>query len=175
MSSLIEQLLDLARRDAEASNNNDALDLVEIAREAVDDFVPTAERKGLSLSCQTPSSAVILGDRNALRQLFIILLDNALKYTDSGSVKVVIAFASDNTVLMRVVDTGIGIESISLDKVFDRFWRADTVRSRKENGAGLGLSIASQIVAHHGGEIRVMSELGAGTVAEVRLPTKLNI
>jgi signal transduction histidine kinase len=103
-----------------------------------------------------------------LRRLFLILLDNAIKYTETGSIR--LALSSDSArVMVTVTDTGIGIEEGALRHVFYRFWRADKVRSRAEGGAGLGLSLASQIVQRHGGGISVESKLGQGTSFIVEL------
>jgi len=108
----------------------------------------------------------VTGDDNDLRRLFLILLDNAIKYTEAGSISLALSTtASDAEV--AITDTGIGIEPAGLPHVFDRFWRADKVRSRAEGGAGLGLSIAQQIVRRHDGTLTVKSDVGSGTTFTV--------
>jgi hypothetical protein len=105
--------------------------------------------------------------------LFVNLLENALHYTPSGgTVRVSIApiEASHDSVVIQVEDTGIGIAPEHLAYVFDRFWRADQARNRREGGSGLGLAIAQAIAQAHGGIITVTSQLGAGSRFQVELP-----
>jgi signal transduction histidine kinase len=112
----------------------------------------------------------VIGDRDALRRLFSILLDNALKYTAAGGAAEVVVSRNGAHALGVVTDTGIGIPADDLPHVFDRFYRVDRARSRELGGAGLGLAIARWIVESHGGEIGVASELERGSRFEVRLP-----
>jgi heavy metal sensor kinase len=170
MSRLVENLLDLARGDARKRHTELApLDLTELLRDLIAELTPSADAKGLSLSAALPDHDThVLGEGTELRRLFLILLDNAIKYTETGSIR--LALSSDSArVMVTVTDTGIGIEEGALRHVFDRFWRADKVRSRAEGGAGLGLSLASQIVQRHGGGISVESKLGQGTSFIVEL------
>jgi signal transduction histidine kinase len=130
---------------------------------------PAAETKGLTLTAEVPEGqTLVLGEGTQLRRLFLILMDNAIKYTERGLVRVGLE-REGGEVVVRVADSGIGIEKNAIAHVFDRFWRADRVRSRAEGGAGLGLSLAAQIVKWHGGTIAVESELGNGSVFTVRL------
>jgi len=122
-----------------------------------------ARTKGLSLVAALPDQrTMVLGEPAELRRLFLILLDNAIKYTEAGTVTISIA-PEDGHVKAIVSDTGIGIEADALPHIFDRFWRADKVRSRAAGGAGLGLSLASQIVRNQGGTICAESEPGRGS------------
>ncbi len=170
MSRLIENLLDLARGDARQRHTELApLDITEMLRDMVAELTPSANVKGLTLTATLPDSEVgVLGESTELRRLFVILLDNAIKYTEAGSVQLAITL-NEPHVKVTVKDTGIGIEETALPHVFDRFWRADKVRSRAEGGAGLGLSLASQIVQRHGGAITVQSEIGKGSSFTVEL------
>jgi signal transduction histidine kinase len=170
MSRLVENLLDLARGDARKRHTELApLDLTEMLRNLVAELTPSAAAKGLSLSAAFPDHDThVLGEGTELRRLFLILLDNAIKYTETGSIRLTLG-ADGARVKVTVTDTGIGIEDTALPHVFDRFWRADKVRSRAEGGAGLGLSLASQIVQRHGGAISVESRLGQGTSFTVHL------
>ncbi len=170
MSNLVENLLDLARGDARQRHTELApVNLVHILRGLCDELIPAATAKGLTLTSSLPDEdLVVIGESTQMRRLFLILLDNAIKYTESGSVA--LTLATDNTgVTVTVADTGIGIDKEAQPHVFDRFWRADKVRSRSEGGAGLGLSLATQIVERHGGTISVQSEPGRGTSFIVRL------
>ena len=112
------------------------------------------------------------GDADALKQLVLSLLENAVKYTpDDGTVRLELRVV-DGFAQITVSDTGAGIEPEDLPKVFERFYRTDRARSRLNGpaGTGLGLTIAKQIVERHGGTIWLESELGVGTSAFVRLP-----
>lgn len=170
MSHLVENLLALARGDAQRKTSEPApIDLVGILRELSAELAPVAEAKGLTLTAALPSDAVpVMGDREDLHRLFVILLDNAVKYTESGSITLTLK-PKNGVARATVADTGIGIEKESLPHVFDRFWRADKVRSRAAGGAGLGLSLASQIVKNFGGTISVESEPGRGSSFIVEL------
>jgi signal transduction histidine kinase len=102
--------------------------------------------------------------------LFFILIDNAIKYTPEGGSVAVRLSASDGYAVASVTDSGIGIAPEDIPRIFDRFWRADKVRSRGMGGAGLGLSIARWIVTRHQGAIDVRSSPGKGTTFTVSLP-----
>jgi len=93
-------------------------------------------------------------------------LDNAIKYTEAGSINLTLR-AEGQAAAVTVADSGIGMEQSALPHIFDRFWRADKVRSRADAGAGLGLALASQIVQNHGGALSVESEIGRGTTFTV--------
>jgi signal transduction histidine kinase len=118
-----------------------------------------------------------MGDRTRLRQLLLNLVTNAIKYTpEGGRVEISVTRREDHEIVIAVRDTGIGIAATDLPHVFDRFWRADRVRSRssERGGFGLGLAISQWIVQAHGGTITVQSRLGRGTVFSVTLPIVSN-
>jgi heavy metal sensor kinase len=171
-SQLTENLLLLARADSGAvplQKHN--VDLVEAMREACTQVEVLARVKALKLDARLPDTGVwVAGDAQALRRLFLILLDNAVKYTPADGCLEVSLRQQDGTALGVVADTGIGIPPEDLPHVFDRFYRADRARSRAQGGTGLGLAIGRWIAEAHGGEITVTSELGRGSVFTVRLP-----
>jgi heavy metal sensor kinase len=172
MTHLVDSLLLLARADAQSEGLDLAqMDLISPARDAYNEMRLLAAEKGVELSFRFPAGGVpIRGDTQSLRRLFLILIDNAVKYTPSGG-KVVVEIQIENAeAIVTVADTGIGIASEDLPRVFDRFWRADKVRSRETGGVGLGLSIARWIVERHGGRIEAQSELGRGSTLKVFLP-----
>lgn len=111
-----------------------------------------------------------VGDPQALRRLFLILLDNAVKYTAAGGAVRVTAVVGTADAVVEVHDTGSGIPADELPHLFDRFYRVGKDRSRESGGVGLGLSIARSIATHHGGEIAVDSQPGVGSTFRVRLP-----
>ena len=170
MSNLVENLLDLARGDARQRHMEmSPVDVGGIVRELVAEMKGAAEAKGLSLTSELPEGkAWVLGESTQLRRLLLILMDNAIKYTERGSVRVVLE-REFSDVVVRVTDTGIGIDKETTGQVFDRFWRADKVRSRADGGTGLGLAIAQQIAERHGAPVTVESELGKGSMFTVRL------
>jgi signal transduction histidine kinase len=170
MSKLVESLLALARGDAQRQASElEPVDLAGMLVELCAELRAAAHAKGLNLTTSIPDHEILVtGESTNLRRLFVILLDNAIKYTEAGSITLTLR-AENSLVNVIVADTGIGIERDALPHVFDRFWRADKVRSRAEGGAGLGLSLAAQIVQQHGGEISVESELGRGSRFAVQL------
>jgi heavy metal sensor kinase len=171
-TSLIDKLLTLARADSHQDEPALApFDLGSLLREVSRDANILAASKQISVTARIPSQPVyIIGDQEALRQLCQILVENAIKYTVAGgSVSAEVSRTQEQaTILVR--DTGIGIAPADLPRIFDRFWRADKVRSRETGGVGLGLAIASSIVERHQGTIEVESELGRGSLFRVCLP-----
>jgi signal transduction histidine kinase len=141
------------------------------SNEACDQADVLARVKGVRLDKRLPDRSLsVMGDREALRRLFLILLDNAVKYTPAGGMFVVSLQHVDGYVVGAVKDTGIGISAEDLPFVFDRFYRVDRARSRDQGGVGLGLAIGHWITQAHGGTIRVESELNVGSQFTVQLP-----
>jgi heavy metal sensor kinase len=170
MARLVDQLLDLARAEAKVDGiGSEEIDLAKTAREICENFEPLAGAKEIALTYDLASESLVEGDPTELRRLVTILLDNALRYTLAGRISVRVHNEHEG-VLLAVQDTGIGIETELIPKIFDRFWRADKARSRGESGAGLGLSLASQIVRRHHGTIWVDSAEDQGATFFVRFP-----
>jgi heavy metal sensor kinase len=170
-SRLIDSLLFLARADAgEDGLQREPMDFATSVREAVEQAHLSAVARHINLSSQT-EAAVVLGDVEALRRLVFILVDNAIKYNNEGGTVDVRVTSSPERVTCIVRDSGIGIAPEEQQHIFDRFWRADKVRSRGTGGVGLGLSIARWIVARHQGTIAVKSNLQMGTTVTVTLPS----
>jgi signal transduction histidine kinase len=105
-----------------------------------------------------------------MKQVLVNVIDNAIKYTPPGGSVELSCFASGKSAVIEVIDSGIGIPAAELPHVFDRFFRADKVRSRESGGAGLGLSIVKAICTAHGGTIALESAEGVGTVVRIQLP-----
>ena len=171
-SRLVDDLLLLARADSGTADLRLTLtDLAATGREATDQAAILAEPKNIQVSTEIPVEPVLMnGDEQALARLCLILLDNAVKYTNEGGRVTFAVRSSDSHAEVLVSDTGIGIAAPDLPHIYDRFWRADKVRSRASGGAGLGLSIARWIVERHGGEIQIASEPGLGSQVLVRFP-----
>jgi heavy metal sensor kinase len=171
-SDLIEKLMLLARADygAEALQLS-AANLGDIVRDACSQGRTLSETKQIGFHEKIPDVPVwVKADAHALRRLFLILIDNAVKYTRAGGQIEVIVDRQDGSALGIVSDTGIGIAHEDLPNIFERFYRADKARSRESGGVGLGLSIGRWIVEAHAGTIEVESSPGSGSVFRIRLP-----
>jgi signal transduction histidine kinase len=171
MARLVDDLLFLARADSEQATLNISLFPLDAAlREALQPLEPVAVNHGVDLELSLDKPVDFRGDATRIKQLAVILVDNAIKYTPAGgSVKVQMAVL-EKQVEFTVADTGEGIASEDLPKVFERFYRVDKSRSRDSGSSGLGLSIAQWIVSQHRGAIKVSSQPGQGTTFRVILP-----
>jgi signal transduction histidine kinase len=172
MHRLVLDLLDLARLDAgTADMKMSPLDVTALLNAMVEKFAPLAARAGVTVAAQSEVLPALMGDGDRLAQVFTNLVDNALKFTPAGGQVILSARQAGAQAEIEVRDTGQGIAPEALPHVFDRFFQADASRARRERqGAGLGLAIAQEIVAAHGGKISVRSQLGQGTAFIVRLP-----
>ena len=172
MSKTIEELLLLARGDTDQSSAVEQVDMQSIVEEVCGQFAPIAGAKQLSLTLTPSADRLWVTVREAdVRRVLVILLDNAIKYTESGSIVVELAREKER-IELTVSDTGIGISSEDIPLIFNRFWRGDKVRSRGAGGAGLGLSLATQIMTTLEGEIKVTAQPGKGSCFTVSLPVK---
>jgi len=173
MERIIEDLLQLAKSDAgELPMEIEDLSLSDLILEIFMQGRTLAEGRLLEIEIEVEVDREIRiqGDALRLRQLFLNLIVNAIKYTpDPGRVDVSLATEGDDAVV-RVVDNGIGIPAEQLPHIFDRFYRVDQARNREVGGAGLGLSIVKWIVEAHAGQIKVQSEVGSGSIFTVTLP-----
>jgi heavy metal sensor kinase len=173
-TALIDDLLLLARGDAgRESATLEVMDVGPLLRDAAEQATAMAAAKDISVSLQLETDGLPVRATEAeLRRLLLILIDNALKYTPSGGRVTIAGSADASGVTISVADTGAGISPDDLPHVFERFWRADKVRSREAGGTGLGLTIAKQIAELHGAHLGVQSEIGRGSVFTVRLPNR---
>ncbi|WP_027352145.1 sensor histidine kinase [Desulfotomaculum nigrificans] len=171
MTRLVEDLLLLARIDSEQQ-------LLELSRFSLDQaiydvikpIIPMAETKGIKLRLEIEPQVEFNGDEKRIKQLVVILIDNAIKHTPAGG-EVALKMANrGSSVEITVSDTGEGIEPEHLEKIFERFYRIDKARSK--SGTGLGLSIADWIVKSHHGSIKVKSSPGKGTTFMITLQNR---
>ncbi len=172
MRAMVEELLVLAQMDSwQYSLELGPTDLGSIIQSSLDSLGSKAERFGVEFHFDANGDEhPCLCDGQKLYQVFLNLLDNAIKYSDPGA-RVDVAIEEDeSTLTARVRDTGVGIPEEDLPQLFERFYRVNKDRSRSTGGSGLGLSIAREIIALHGGEISVESRVGTGSTFEVRLP-----
>lgn len=171
MSALTEDLLFLARTDKIPNKKKDTVNLAEILENLILQYKPEAESKQIHLQYAIGAPHLyLLGDGIQLMRLFTNLVANALHYTPDGGKIEIKAHRTGSHILVKVQDTGVGIAPENLEKIFERFWRADTSRSYHGGGSGLGLSIVRAIVQNHEGSIAVTSQLGVGSCFTVRLP-----
>lgn len=166
-----ENLLFLARGTAgRVTISFSKIDLRRFAEERVREFEAAAFEKNLELLFEAPPRPVeILADRNRLKEVFQNLLENAIRYTEKGHVRVRV-FADGAEAGAEVEDTGVGIEPSDVPYVFDRFFRSDRARRAYRGGSGLGLSIVRWIVEAHKGQVRVESRVGEGSKFFVSFP-----
>jgi two-component system OmpR family sensor kinase len=173
MADLVNGLLTLARADeGRLDLYREPVALDDLARDVYETAQLLGEPAQVAVSMEAPPAVVVPGDRERLRQLFLNLITNAIKYTPTGGA-VTLALTHDAThARFAVSDTGMGIAAADLPHVFERFWRADRVRSRggERTGFGLGLPISQYIAQAHGGSLAVQSRLGRGSTFTVTVP-----
>ncbi|HIL58018.1 MAG TPA: sensor histidine kinase, partial [Rhodothermales bacterium] len=162
LNNLFSDLIEIAKLEyREDMVRPEPFDLQELIAEIGEMLEPKAEEKGLELSFEN-APLEVYADRNRIRQVLTNLIDNAIAYTDEGSVRCRMRRHMDKA-RVEVVDTGRGIGQEHLDRIFERFYRVDTARSRKMGGTGLGLAITRQILEAHGTEPHVESTKGRGS------------
>jgi len=170
--TLARELLALSRLSGDRSPVHlTSIDVEPLLKELIDDLTILAEDRQIRLELRSTPVPRVLGDSHWLKQLFINLLDNAIRYTREGGVVTVSLQRDGTNVVIAVEDTGIGIEPEDLSHVFERFYRADTGRARHSGGTGLGLPIVMEIAQAHRGTIAVESSVGRGSVFTFRLPS----
>lgn len=177
VSQLIEELLTLARADSGAAQMQmERVQMEALLRLACEKTKTLADEKGVSLSfgpgdsAESGSPVWLHAEAASIERLFLILLDNAVKYTPAGRCIHARVFKEDRVAVAEIRDEGIGISEEHMPHIFDRFFRADPSGSRATGGAGLGLAIGQWIAKAHGGEIRARSELGKGSTFTLQLP-----
>lgn len=146
------------------------LELVALICEVVHEIEPIAHVRSIRLEVHALSNAQMIGDRQRLRQLLLILLANALQHIDDAGRIDLDVRRLDRKAILTVQDNGVGTSPVNLPRIFDRFYRAEEARSRHGAGAELGLAIAREIVEAHGGRITVRSREGSGTTFQITFP-----
>jgi signal transduction histidine kinase len=170
LTRLVANLLTLARADdGRVQLDLTRVDLSALADTLLREFEPAARAKGLALRAVVQPGVAVWADADRLHELGVILLDNALRYTDAGQVTLTVRSEAHGAVL-AVRDTGPGIAAEHLPAIFDRFYRVDAARSPERGCTGLGLAIARWIAEAHGGRIEVASQPGQGTTFTVHIP-----
>jgi len=173
MHRMALDLLDLARLEAGTADlDMSTLDAGALLRGVAEKFSLQAQKADVNLQVNVSDDLpALLGDGDRLAQVFTNLIDNALKFTPANGQVVLSAKSAGGWIEFEVADSGVGVESEALPRLFDRFYQVDSSRARENgHGAGLGLAIAREIVQAHGGKIGVRSSVGHGTTFTIRLP-----
>jgi len=166
----IDDLMSLSRIEADESTEWVPVRLVEVIEEAAARAAAAAEQTGITIEQTAPDDLAVRGDARQLVSALFNLLDNAVKYSDGGSVVEVSAHRAGNWVELSVADHGPGIPSRDLERIFERFYRVDRARSRETGGTGLGLAIVRHVATNHGGVVTVDSREGEGSRFTLRVP-----
>jgi len=177
MTRLVKDLLQLSKLDYDKMEwNMRSLNVMNIVRDCVEKIEISARQKNQTLSFEVQGELCgIKGDKDRIEQVIINIIGNAIKYTpENGSIQVT-AGNREDSVEIRIADTGIGIPKEDLPRLFERFYRVDKARSRAMGGTGLGLSIAKNIVEAHKGSIRIESEYGKGSEVIINFPCELEV
>jgi two-component system, OmpR family, sensor histidine kinase SenX3 len=172
LARTIEDLLVLSTIETEEAPAREPVPVHLVVAEAVERMRPAAEQAGIDIEVAEPDRRMgIFGDRRQVTSALYNLLDNAVKYSDAGSVVEVSAATDGIDVVIRVRDRGIGIPKADLERIFERFYRVDQARSRATGGTGLGLAIVRHVATNHQGDVKVSSRLGEGSTFELVLPS----
>ncbi|MGI6189045.1 MAG: cell wall metabolism sensor histidine kinase WalK [Clostridiales bacterium] len=174
LNTIINDLLTLVKIDTEEVQiDQQPVDLVELVKNTLRGLQILAQQKHISLEAFYDDDLTVSGDTVKLQQVISNIVDNAIKYTPDGGRVTVEVYENSGNAVVKISDTGIGIPANDLPHIFDRFFRVDKARSRATGGTGLGLSIAHKIILLHGGNIRVVSEEGKGSIFYIELPLNL--
>jgi signal transduction histidine kinase len=171
MSLIIEKLLQLARLHSDKfSLQMEKTPLNEILETSLKLLRPVADRKGIVLHMPEDNTYSVHGNREALQEAFVNIIENAIKYNVPGG-RITISLKKEGEfIVAEIADTGVGIPEEDVGKVFDRFYRVDKSGSRESGGIGLGLSIVREIVRLHGGRIEIKSRINEGSAVSLYLP-----
>lgn len=170
LQKLADSLLNLSLLESAQKTQMQSIPLLSLFNDVMRVILPLAEKKQIEITLPT-EDALVKGDATQLTELFIILLENAVKYSPEKSLIYVSLILQRSHVVISIVDQGSGIAEEDLPHIFDRFYRADKSRTSANAGYGLGLAIAKRIVELHAGSIHVTSTLGKGTTFKVVLPS----
>ena len=168
LSGLVEDLLDFSRmQSGRLSVNKRIIDIAKVLKPAADMYVEIAKKLSIRLDLVCPDSlSSVMGDPDRLKQVFINIIDNAIKYSNEGGHVLVEAHEEDNCIHIKVIDTGVGIPEQDIDHVKEKFFKSNTT----VRGSGIGLAVADEIMKQHNGLLFIESKEGVGTTVTVVLP-----
>lgn len=170
LTALTTGLLKLAHNEDGALELS-ALDMEEVLKQAIETVAPSAEAKEITITSHITKDVALEADKDSIIDMFVTIIDNAVKYSPAKSEVAITAAADRKNAVIHIQDKGIGMKASDIEHIFDRFYRADSARSKEQgNGYGIGLSIAKQIVDAHNGSISVKSQPNKGSTFTVTLP-----
>ena len=170
LSKMITELMDLARSDSNTTKIHKSMTNMEnVAKEIVVPYKEMAELQNKNMVLNVNCDRELNIDKNKIKQLLVIVLDNALKYTEENDTIDVDIHNHEEKLIMNIKDTGIGISDEGLKHICERFYREDKARSRSKGGTGLGLSIAETIVKSHGGSIKIVHNKPKGIIVTIKI------
>ncbi|MCS7299938.1 MAG: ATP-binding protein [Fimbriimonadales bacterium] len=169
LTRIADDLLTLARAES-MQPVKEVFELAPLIQQALQEMEAEAQRHQVALHAEPLPNLQLLANRDQILQVLLNLLSNAIRYNKPQGSATVRAYRDGHQAVIEVADTGIGIPSEALPRIFERFYRVDKTRSRDEGGTGLGLAIVKHIVEAHGGSVEVESEYRVGSVFRVRLP-----
>jgi two-component system sensor histidine kinase SenX3 len=172
LGRIVDDLLDLSLIETQEAPTRDLIPIRMLVDEAVDRLRPAALMTGLALDVEHDTDAALLCDRRQVVSAFANLLDNAVKYTEQGGRVLVTTSCALSRISVSVIDSGIGVPSRDLERIFERFYRVDQARSRDTGGTGLGLAIVRHVAQAHGGEVSVTSVEGQGSTFTIVFPAR---
>ena len=171
MAQTIDDLLELSRIELDGSIEPEIVSVADVIHESVERLSHVVSQMGIQLVAELPETeASLMGDRVQLVSAVSNLIDNAAKYSEKGDTIVVKAEKVGGSVEISVIDEGIGIPQVDLDRIFERFYRVDRARSRGTGGTGLGLSIVRHVASNYGGTVNVKSQEGEGSTFTLTFP-----
>jgi two-component system sensor histidine kinase SenX3 len=169
----IDDLLELSRTELGGSAPKDVVSVAHVIDDAVERVRPAAEQHSISVTVDRgPADLRVVGSHRQLVSAVANVIENAVKYSNTGSEVKVEAGRDDGFAQIVVTDTGVGIPARDIDRIFERFYRVDRARSRDTGGTGLGLSIVRHVVTNHAGDVTVHSREGEGSVFTIRVPVE---
>ena len=171
LSDLVQEIINLSRlQDADPLLDAISLDVDELVEQAISQAQIHADNRNIEVIVGPKSGVEVVGDRSQLIMAVHNLIENAINYSNDGTTVSVNHEAEDDIVNISVVDQGVGISDVDIERIFERFYRIDPARSRETGGTGLGLAIVKHVALNHGGEISVWSSPGVGSTFSLRLP-----
>jgi len=173
IKKMINDLLCLTKEDTITKINPEAINVAKLLKEISDDYIDIAHIQGKEFNISLKlKNKIIITDKNKVRQLLLIFIDNAFKYTQKGDTILIEVNEKDNDLSLSITDSGIGIKEKDIPYIFDRFFRSDNVRNKDIDGCGIGLSIAKMLCINLSFELKVDSKLNEYTKFEIIMPTK---
>ena len=171
MAQTIDDLLELSRIELDGSVQPEVVSVADVIHESVERLSHVVSQMGIQLVAEIPETdSSVMGDRVQLVSAVSNLIDNAAKYSEKGDTIIVKAEKVGENVEISVIDEGIGIPQVDLDRIFERFYRVDRARSRGTGGTGLGLSIVRHVASNYGGTVNVKSQEGEGSTFVLTFP-----